>query len=184
MKTLLRGNATVEVMTLLVALSMVLSVSYAGKAFAQEQVLQSVHRDRAQLYAQETFAELDVIRSTREQQDAQRSWQTFLGGLSDGMYQIVRGERMNMLTLLPLVSFDAESSELVREYRHLDEALENTDGIYTRLERRIFLKKLSDESVLVTVSIYWGLPGQYRDDHSQHIRLQRQYFDQVRPVHI
>ncbi len=170
-------------MVILVAISMVISTSYAAKSFAQRAYLHGVHQERAQLYAQETFEELEVIRLSRAHQNYQRSWDTFLGNLSDGSYQLVRGSFINELALLESSGFQIDPALSVREYSRLQGAdLENLDGLYSRLERRIFLETISDRSKKLMVSVYWGLPGDFRFDHPDQIRLQRQYFDQVGPA--
>jgi hypothetical protein len=183
MKSFLRGTSTVEVMVILVAVSMVISTSYAGKAFALQVYLDGVHQERAQLYAQETFEQLEVIRLSRRQQNHQRSWDIFLGNLADGSYQILRATQMNELALTPTTGFFVDPILSVREYDRLEGAdLENVDGLYSRLERRIFIESVSDEAKKITVSVYWGLPGDFRGDHPDQIRLQGQYQDQVGPA--
>jgi hypothetical protein len=185
MKNFLRGTSTVEVMVILVAMSMVISTSYTAKAFAQKVYLNGVHQERAQLYAQETFEQLEVIRLSRRQQNYQRSWETFLGALSDGSYEIIQGTQMNELSLLQTQGFQINPVFSVREYSRLrGPDMENMDGLYSHLERRIFLETISDRAKKVTVSVYWGIPGDFREDHPDQIRLQMQYQDQVAPAFV
>lgn len=163
---------------------MIFASSYAVQASSFQTYQRGVHLERAQLYAQETFEQVEAIRLSRRQQQYQRSWETFMGSLSDGIYQILKGSQMNEWTLsLSGTVLDEELS--VREYNHIgSESIENGDGLYSRLERRIFLENGEDNSRLLTVSVFWGLPGTYRDDHIDQIRLQMRYQDQVGPAFV
>jgi len=188
----LRGTTTVEVMIALVAMSLVLSASHGAKAALFHHYRDVVHRERAQLYAMETFEQLESIRLSRIQQNYIRSWESFLGDKESGYYQLVVGADLNQWQLVSLGSLapglvDEGLSVRLYEGDPLESARSRT-GFYSRLERRIFLEQLDGDfergQARVTVSVYWGLPGQYVPEHSQQIILQAIYADQTGPAFV
>jgi len=139
----LRGLSTIETLLMTVLMSTVILAALGAKHFALEQHRQQIHRDRAQLYAVETFEQLEALRLTRQRQHYPSSWNTFLGDSANGEYQLIQGAQLSELQLIP-----ADGPEF-REY-------DEDDHLFTGLERRIFLESEADDRKLVTVHVSWG----------------------------
>lgn len=180
MRKSLSGITTIEVMIMMVAVSLVILASYGAKISAFKAYAEVIHRGRAQLYAAETLEQLEAIRLTRLQQDYIKSWDLFLGNKSDGYYALVQTDNLSELSLVPVTEVD-EITDEDRSAVLFYDADEDLDGFFSRLERRIFVKSMAADSgkKMVTVSVFWGTPGQYREDGPQQIIVQSLYSDHV-----
>jgi len=182
-----QGFTTLEVMVMLVAMSLVVLSAYGAQVAAFQAYREQIHRERAQLYAAETLEELEAKRLTEIHKNYQTSWKQFLGGSHHlGSQRIVRFGELSELEILSVTdSQTIDESSGVRIY----EAEDGSDGMFTRLERRIVVTDLSDSSQpdriiekrLVQVSIYWGIPGQYAPESLQQIIVQAIYADHRGP---
>lgn len=158
----LRGLSTIETLLMTVLMSMVILAALGAKHFALEQYRQQIHRERAQLYAVETFEQLEALHLTRRRQQYPDSWGSFLGDLVDGQYQLVQGDHLSELQMVP-----ADESEL-REY-------DEEGQMFTALERKIVLESEADDRKLVMVEVSWGKGA---------VRLQKIFVDDVRSAFI
>jgi len=172
----LRGISTIETMVMMLAIGLVILASYSARQSAFQTYQEMIHRERALLFATETLEQFEVMRLTRQQQDYIRSWDLFLGNKEDGQYQFVLGDHLSEINLLRLSDEYELSDEDESMIRYYDEEAE---GLFTRLERRIFVETLDADQKRVTVSAYWGEPGFFEDDGRKQVRLQALYFDQV-----
>lgn len=162
---------------MLLAMSMVIFATYSAKISAFQAYKELIHRERAQLYAAETMEQLEALKLTRMQENYVQSWRTFLGDKDDGDYEIIRGDDINNLSLVKLdddTEYLEEHKNRVRVYGNEENV---NDGFYTRLERRIALRSLSDDETLVEVSIYWGVPGAHRLESLQQVIVQSIFTD-------
>lgn len=175
----LRGVTTVEVMVMLLGMTVVILASYGARFASWQSYRELIHRERAQLYAAETMEELEAMRMTRLQQDFVRSWDLFLGQKTPGSYELVSGGLGGDLQLVPVPERQEIPDDNRYSVRYYDE--DDADGFYSRLERRIELRSLQDDKRLVTVSIYWGVPGAYDPDSQQQVQVQAVYSDHTLP---
>lgn len=180
MRKSLSGITTIEVMIMMVAVSLVILASYGAKISAFQAYSEVIHRGRAQLYAAETLEQLEAMRLTRLQQDYIKSWDLFLGNKPDGYYALVQTDNLSELSLVPVTEVDEIADEDDSAVLFYD-GEEDLDGFFSRLERRIFVKTMAADSgkKMVTVSVFWGTPGQYREDGPQQIIVQSLYSDHV-----
>ena len=182
MKTQLRGTTTTEVMVSLVALSLLITICYGVQSSMLQSYRDVIHRERALLFAQQTFEQLESLRLTRLHQNPQHGWESFFGHLDDGEYVLVQGSQMNEFQLVPATGLEVLEDQMVQIYESSEPNRQN--DFYSRLERRIQLESLEDEVKRITVSVYWGIPGHFSDDHSHHIRFQSLYADQTAPAFV
>lgn len=172
-----RAVTTVEVMVMLLAMSIVIFATYSAKISAFQSYKELIHRERAQLYAAETMEQLEALRLTRLHQNYVQSWDSFLGQKDSGHYELVKGDDLNNLSLESLSSDMEYLDTHINRVRLYED---DNDGFFTRLERRIFVRKPSDDKRLVEVSIYWGVPGAYDKEGLQQVIVQSLYADHTK----
>lgn len=172
MKKGIKGMTTAEVMVMMVAISLVIMAAYEGSFSAFKTYGELIHRERAMLYAAETLEQFEAMKLTRVQQNYMNRWENFLGNKEDGQYRLLQADNISEMNLLKIsgdYGLDDEDTGMFRIYE------EDEDGFYSRLERRIFVEDKSEEGLerkLVTVSVYWGLAGNYEEEGGQQVRLQ------------
>lgn len=173
-------------MVMLVAMSIVILASYSAKAFSFKAYAEIIHRERAQLYAAETLEQLKALQMTQVQVNYLKSWQNFLGGKSNGDYQLVSTDTVSSLgpfLLVQLAEGDIpEDSSWVKTYEP-----DYQNDFFARLERRIAIQEIPAQSgepqkKLVSISVYWGIKGKYSKQSSQQINFQSIFSDQVGPA--
>jgi len=172
MRRFLRAMTTVEVMVMMVATSLVIFASYGAKLAAFQSYHDIVNRERALLFAAETFEQFEAMKRTRVQQNYIESWDLFLGSKTSGNYQLVSSDNLSDLNLIPVSNDFVPSDDdpmMVRFYDHED----SLDGFYTRLERKIMVEDLEGEVKKVSVLVSWG------EALGEQVRLQAVFGDQV-----
>lgn len=171
----MRASSTAEVMTCLVAFSLLLTACYGIRSSVFADYKNLVHRERAQLFVQETFEQLEALSHTRMHQNPRKAWELFLGSLDDGWYSL--HYQVNELPDL----FVLGSSDIVDESQL--KIYDEDSGFFTRLERRIFLETIDDATRQITVSVFWGEEGSFRWEGHQQIKTQALYSQQS-PHHV
>ncbi len=165
---------------MLLAMSMVIFATYSAKISAFQAYKELIHRERAQLYAAETMEQLEALKLTRMQQNYVRSWDAFLGDKDDGDYELVTGDDLNNLSLVSLDSAAEYRDTDTNRVKVYGDDESKDDGFYTRLERRLLLRKLPNDEKLVEVSIYWGVAGGYDKESLQQVIVQSIFADHRR----
>lgn len=170
----LPGMTTVEVMVMMVATSLVVMAAYGAKIASFQSYHQIVNRERALLYAAETLEQFEAMKMTRRQQNYMESWNTFLGKLADGFYQIVASENISDLNLVKISDDYQVSDEDVQMLRVYDGG-QGEDGFFTRLERTISIEKIEENPKLkkVSVLVSWG------EGVGKQVRLQALFSEHV-----
>lgn len=180
---MVRGITTMEVMVMTLAITIVVISTFGAEAASFKVYQELIHRERALLYAVETLEELEAMKLTRVQQNYRSSWKNFVGNFDEGSYQftapIAGADSLSDLFLSKSFdNLDYENNVLsvVRIYEP-----EKGNDFYSRLERRITIAPVagSSDKRLVTVSVYWGVPGAYSSDSVRQVSLQTVFADQV-----
>lgn len=166
-----RGITTVEVMVTLIVLSFIILGSAGARVQAFKGYRDLLHRERALLFATETLEILEALKRTRQAQHYPSSWKNFLGNLAPGEYQLSSSQDLRDYQLNPM-----KSGSLIAEEDPYAVKIYTAD-IFTRLERRIQLSTLKDDSRLVTVSVFYGSEGSSDPESPRQVSLQSIFSD-------
>lgn len=183
---MIRGITTMEVMVMTLAITIVVISTFGAEAASFKAYQELIHRERALLYAVETIEELEAMKLTRVQQNYRSSWKNFLGNFDEGSYQftvpLAGADPLSDLFLSKAfdnLDFENNAPSVVRIYEP-----EKGNDFYSRLERRMTIAPVagSSDKRLVTVSVYWGIPGAYKPESVRQVSLQTVFADQVGPA--